>query len=235
MKPTLLIAEDDDALRQGLRDLLESEGYDVLVARDGHAALCLWRQHRPGIIVLDVMMPRVNGFDVCRQIRREDARTPILFLTAKSEEIDQVVGLKLGGDDYVTKPFGMRALLARVEALQRRLAATIETATRTEGPEEFTFGDAVVSRKRYEITRDGRSFPLTPREIRLLEVFHAHPDEALERNRLLNEVWGVDYYGTTRTLDQHIAQLRKKVEAEPGRPVFLLTVHGVGYRYAPAG
>ncbi len=233
MNPTLLIAEDDDALRDGLKDLFEAEGYDVLPAGNGQTALELWRQYRPMLIVLDVMMPELNGFEVCQQIRRDDTHTPILFLTAKAQEIDQVVGLKLGGDDYVTKPFGMQALLARVEALQRRAARGQAGREPDALPDEFPFGEAVVSRKRHQITRADSSLPLTLRELKLLELFYDHPGEVINRNRLLNEVWGIDYFGTTRTLDQHIAQLRKKVEADPRHPTHLLTVHGVGYRYAP--
>lgn len=233
MNPTLLIAEDDAALRDGLKDLFEAEGYDVLPAGNGRTALELWRQYRPLLIVLDIMMPELNGLEVCQQIRREDTHTPILFLTAKAQEIDQVVGLKLGGDDYVTKPFGMQALLARVEALRRRSARGLAGSEPDALPDEFPFGEGVVSRKRYEITRTDGTKPLTLRELRLLELFHDHPGEVISRNRLLNEVWGIDYFGTTRTLDQHIAQLRKKVEIDPSRPTLLLTVHGVGYRYAP--
>ena len=233
MNPTLLIAEDDDALRDGLKDLFEAEGYDVLPTGNGRTALELWRQYRPLLIVLDVMMPELNGFEVCQQIRREDNQTPILFLTAKAQEIDQVVGLKLGGDDYVTKPFGMQALLARVEALQRRAARARAGADADAMPDEFSFGKSVVSRRRHQISRADTTVPLTLRELKLLEVFREHPGEVISRNRLLNEVWGIDYYGTTRTLDQHIVQLRKKVETDPRHPVYLLTVHGVGYRYAP--
>ncbi len=143
------------------------------------------------------------------------------------------MGLKLGGDDYVTKPFGMQALLARVEAIQRRTARGQAGTEPDALPDEFAFGEGVVSRKRYQFTRADTNMPLTLRELRLLELFHDHPGEVISRNRLLNEVWGIDYFGTTRTLDQHIAQLRKKVETDPGHPAYLLTVHGVGYRYAP--
>ena len=236
MKARILIAEDDAAIRLGLIDLLESEGYAVVPASDGVQAIKLVAQERYDLLVLDVMMPGRSGYDVCRELRRRDQRTPVLFLTAKGEEIDKVVGLELGADDYVTKPFGVRELLARVAALLRRAkrpADGADAAALGALPDELVFGDARVQRKTFTVLRDGAETPLTPREMKLLEVFAAHPGEVLNRDQLLNAAWGVDYLGTTRTLDQHIAQLRKKIEVVPDEPRVLLTVHGVGYRFAP--
>jgi DNA-binding response OmpR family regulator len=179
------------------------------------------------------MMPRTSGYDVCRELRARGSTVPILLLTAKGEEIDKVVGLKLGADDYVTKPFGLHELLARVEALLRRARTTAGAGGGAEVPAVFSFGVAEIDRRKFTATRAGRaSVALTARELKLLEVFAAHPGEVLTRDALLNAVWGVGYFGTTRTLDQHVAQLRKKVEADPEAPAAIVTVHGVGYRSA---
>ena len=170
----------------------------------------------------------VSGFDVCMEIRKSNKSVPILMLTAKGEEVDKVLGLKLGADDYVTKPFGVRELLARIAAVLRR---THETTTDIMLPLVIEFGDAKIDRKLFKGILNNQEFELTAREIKLIEVFAAHPGEVLSRNDLLNDVWGIDYFGTTRTLDQHIAQLRKKIELIPAIPATLTTVHGVGYRF----
>lgn len=230
MKARLLIAEDDANIRAGLVATLESEGYSVTAAADGAQALKLFPQEKFELVLLDIMMPKASGYDVCRELRARGARVPVLFLTAKGEEIDKVVGLKLGADDYVTKPFGVHELLARVEALLRR-SRTNAPGSRPELPPLFALGAAAIDRRKFTATFGGRATPLTARELKLAEVFAAHPGEVLTRDVLLNAVWGVGYFGTTRTLDQHVAQLRKKVEAAPDTPVTIVTVHGVGYRY----
>jgi DNA-binding response OmpR family regulator len=227
----VLVAEDDDRIREGLVDTLESEGYEVLQAHDGAAAVELFRRESPDLVLLDVMMPEKSGYDVCREIRGNDERTPIIMLTAKGEEVDKVVGLQLGADDYVTKPFGIHELLARVTAALRRGNLSAEADDETPVPEVFEFGIVQINRKTYRCTKNGKTFDLTARELKLLEVFFRHPGEVLSRNDLLNAVWGIDYFGTTRTLDQHIAQLRKKIESNPATPEVLTTVHGVGYRF----
>ena len=229
MKAKILVAEDDTNIRTGLIATLESEGYAVTAAVDGAQALKLFPQEKFDLVILDVMMPKASGYDVCRELRARGARGPILFLTAKGEEIDKVVGLKLGADDYVTKPFGVHELLARVEALLRRSRASGEGKA-ADLPPVFRLGAAEIDRRKFTASIAGRTSELTARELRLAEVFAAHPGEVLTRDALLNAVWGVDYFGTTRTLDQHVAQLRKKVEAAPEVPVAIVTVHGVGYR-----
>ena len=229
MKAKILLAEDDANIRLGLVATLESDGYAVTPASDGAQALKLFPQDKFDLVLLDVMMPRASGYDVCRELRARGTRVPVLFLTAKGEEIDKVVGLKLGADDYVTKPFGVHELLARVEALLRRARSANETKS-AELPPVFRLGAAEIDRRRFTATLSGRAQPLTARELKLAEVFAAHPGEVLTRDALLNAVWGVDYFGTTRTLDQHIAQLRKKIEADPEAPKVIVTVHGVGYR-----
>ncbi len=230
MKAKILIAEDDANIRLGLVATLESEGYAVTAASDGAQALKLFPQDKFELVLLDIMMPKASGYDVCRELRARGSRVPVLFLTAKGEEIDKVVGLKLGADDYVTKPFGVHELLARVEALLRR-SRPGASAAGAELPPTFALGAAQIDRRKFTVCVDGRTTALTARELKLAEVFAAHRGEVLSRDALLNTVWGVDYFGTTRTLDQHVAQLRKKVEATPETPVTIVTVHGVGYRY----
>jgi len=228
----ILVAEDDPHIRQGLVDSLESEGYQTVAAADGDAALRSFRSEAPDLVLLDIMMPGKSGYDVCREIRRDDARTPVLMLTAKGQEIDKVVGLELGADDYVTKPFGVRELLARIAALLRRTRRDIrEEEGGQRIPDRFRMGAAEVDRTRYAGRLGERAFRITPREMQLLELFYLHPGEVLSRDRLLHAVWGIGYEGTTRTLDQHVAQLRKKIEVDPACPRTLLTVHGVGYRF----
>ncbi len=233
MKAKILIAEDDANIRLGLIATLESEGYAVVAAADGAQALRLYPQEKFDLVILDVMMPKLSGYDVCRELRTKEERVPVLFLTAKGEEIDKVVGLKLGADDYVTKPFGVHELLARVEALLRRAGVSGGKLKEPELPPVFHLGAAEIDRRSYTVNVAGRTAMLTARELRLAEVLAAHPGEVLTRDLLLNAVWGVDYLGTTRTLDQHIAQLRKKVESDPETPVAIVTLHGVGYCYRP--
>jgi DNA-binding response OmpR family regulator len=231
----ILVAEDDPHIRAGLVDALESEGYEAVAARDGGEALRLFGQRRFDLALLDVMMPEKSGYDVCREIRRAGHALPVIMVTAKGEEIDKVVGLELGADDYITKPFGVRELLARVAAVLRRsrAAAAPPAPASAALPDVFAFGPAAIDRKKMRAVRGRQAIDLTARELKLLETFAAHPDEALSRDMLLNAAWGIDYLGTTRTLDQHIAQLRKKVERNPAEPEAILKVHGVGYRYCP--
>ncbi|HMP73148.1 MAG TPA: response regulator transcription factor [Kiritimatiellia bacterium] len=231
----ILVVEDDPHIRRGLADALASEGYTVTHAPDGAAALHAIHHAPPDLILLDIMMPQKSGYDVCRDLRRQGSTIPIIMLTAKSEEIDKVVGLQLGADDYITKPFGIHELLARVAAVLRRANPPAPPhPPQLPPPDRYPFGDAQINRKTHTLQRGKQTFSLTARELKLLDTFHAHPNEVLSRDTLLNRVWGIDYYGTTRTLDQHIAQLRKKVETDPSHPRHLLTVHGVGYRYRPS-
>lgn len=224
------MAEDDIHIRIGLTDTLESEGYQVIEACDGNEALMAFERKTPDLVLLDVMMPGKSGYDVCRAIRTRDAVVPVIMLTAKGEEIDKVVGLKLGADDYITKPFGIHELLARIDAVLRRAKRFKSSAAENKDSASFAFADLVVDPKRFRITGPGKNFDLSKREIGLLKLFAAHPGEVLDRGTILNRIWGVDYEGTTRTLDQHIAMLRKKIEKNPATPVIITTVHGVGYR-----
>lgn len=228
----LLIAEDDPHVRQGLIDTLESENYTVTAASNGREAIHLFPQQSWDLVLLDIMMPGANGYDVCREIRKTDTRVPVIFLSAKSEEIDKVIGLELGADDYITKPFGIRELLARIAA---RLRSSHQQKQPEEPklPDEFDFGPAHINRRTYTATIAEKISNLTARELKLVEIFYTRPNEVLTRDYLLNAAWGIEYFGTTRTLDQHICQLRKKLEVDPAQPSCLQTVHGIGYRYLP--
>ena len=233
MKPLqILVVEDDLNIRMGLVDTLESEGYQATPARDGREALELFASGKYDLVLLDIMIPEVSGYDVCRSIRARDQQIPVVMLTAKGEEIDKVIGLQLGADDYVSKPFGVHELLARISAVLRRSQRQGKPAPpETRGPDHFTFGNAEVDTRQYKVRIKGNTHDLSARELQLLRFFQDHPNEVLSRNQILNAVWGIEYSGTTRTLDQHMAQLRKKIEHDPGRPCFLKTVYGVGYRY----
>jgi DNA-binding response OmpR family regulator len=228
MKPKILVVEDDPNILLGLEEVLKSDGFDVASCSRGDQALSVFDEHSPVLIVLDVMLPGLSGYDICKQLRGKKVNTPILMLTAKGQEIDKVVGLELGADDYVTKPFGVRELLARIHALLRRSHAGTSGVAKV--PTTFTIGQASIDPKTFQLTRGRTVEELTARELKLLQVFHAHAGEVLSRDRLLNEAWGYDYYGTTRTLDQVIVQLRKKLGDNGGEPKHLLTVHGVGYK-----
>ncbi len=225
----ILIAEDEHPIRQGLADALESEGYEVIAVGDGKAALNLARQEDIHLAILDIMMPELSGYDVCREIRKTNRLLPIMMLTAKGQEIDKVVGLELGADDYMVKPFGIRELLARVSALLRRAEVGNDPGDAlSQLPPEFSMGEALVDAAQYEIQVTESRESLTQRELKLLGLFFLHSGEVLSRDFLLNGVWGIDYLGTTRTLDQHVAQIRKKLG---GSGKLIETVHGVGYRF----
>jgi DNA-binding response OmpR family regulator len=234
MKTKILIVEDDPHILLGLEELLKSEGYETAACNRGDAALAAVAQHQPGLIVLDLMLPGASGYDICKQLRAQKNSTPILMLTAKGQEIDKVIGLDLGADDYVTKPFGVRELLARIQALLRRTGKLGEPAA---ADEIFKIGTALIDPKSFQVKRGKSVDELTAKELKLLQVFHARAGEVLSRDKLLNEVWGYNYYGTTRTLDQVIVQLRKKLGDTGAEPKYLLTVHGVGYKLvaSPAG
>jgi len=229
----ILIAEDDTNLRDGLNDAFELEGYTVKTAANGQDALNAYTSWEPDLLLLDVMMPVKNGYDVCREVRRTDRSIPIIMLTAKGEEIDKVIGLELGADDYVTKPFGLRELMARVGALLRRskLSCIDDAAGCENNNNRFDFNSISINFSQMKGENNGVVFELSKREVELLKFFRKHEGETLERNKILSAVWGVSYSGMTRTLDQHIAQLRKKIEADPKTPVYIQTVYGIGYRF----
>ncbi len=228
MKTKILVVEDDPHILLGLEELLKGEGFEVVSCPRGDRALDAFAKNQPALVVLDVMLPGLSGYDVCKQMRAKKISTPILMLTAKGQEIDKVVGLDLGADDYVTKPFGVRELLARIQALLRRGQRAGGSETNAGG--EFAIGAATINPKTFQLRRGKTVDELTAKELKLLQFFRANEGEVLSRDRLLNEVWGYNYMGTTRTLDQVIVQLRKKLGDPADEPRHLLTVHGVGYR-----
>ena len=227
MKTKVLIVEDDPHISLGLEEVLKSDGFETVTCGRGEKAVAMVESARPHLIVLDVMLPGKSGYDICKELRARKVTAPILMLTAKGQELDKVVGLDLGADDYMTKPFGVRELLARIHALLRRAANHTQ-----ELPDSapFQIGPATIDPKTFQIRRGKTVDELTAKELKLLQFFHAHAGEVLSRDRLLNEVWGYNYFGTTRTLDQVIVHLRKKLGDASDDPKHLLTVHGVGYR-----
>jgi two-component system alkaline phosphatase synthesis response regulator PhoP len=224
--PRVLIVEDEPGLRLTLSDRLTGEGYEVDTAVDGAAGLERAMAGAYDLIVLDVMLPRMNGFDVCREVRQRGVTTPILMLTARGQVVDKVVGLKLGADDYLTKPFETIELMARLEALLRR-----RTSSPQRGGETYRFGDIVVDFRRAEVTRAGQPIELSAREFKLLRHFIEHRGATISRDELLSQVWGYDEMPLTRTVDVHVAGLRQKIEANPKSPEFIVTVHGLGYKF----
>lgn len=220
----ILVVEDDPAILRGLVDNLKYEGYRVLTATDGEAGYRLIREEKPDLIILDLMLPKLSGYELCRRARSEGVTTPILMLTARGEEGDRVLGLDLGADDYVTKPFSVRELLARIRAILRRTQPTIVL------PDELRFDDVVVDFRRYEARRGEETLEMTRKEFGVLRLLAAHRGEVITRDELLDEVWGFENYPSTRTVDNHVAMLRAKLEQNPSEPRRLLTVHGVGYR-----
>ena len=221
----VLVIEDDAAILRGLADNLVHEGYEVVTATNGEAGYGLQKSQKPDLIILDLMLPRMNGLELCRKLRSEGVQIPILMLTARSEESDRVIGLDLGADDYVTKPFSLRELMARVRALLRRIHAD------TDLPDKLQFGDVQVDFRRYVARRCGKLVEMTRKEFATLRILVARSGEVVTREELLNEVWGYEAYPVSRTVDNHIAGLRAKLEKDPSRPVHIRTVHGVGYRF----
>jgi two-component system alkaline phosphatase synthesis response regulator PhoP len=221
----ILIADDDPITLDAITECLRNDGYEPLAAADGTAALDLWQIHKPDLLCLDIMMPGLDGYEVCRLVRRSDALVPVIFLSAKSEEIDVVVGLKLGADDFIRKPFGKHELLARISAVLRRTQST-KTERRS-----FRMHDLQVYSRELRAIRDGEEIELTPREVAILELLHDRAGEVVKRDTLLDQCWGIDYLPESRTLDQHIAKLRKRIERDPEKPQIIETVRGAGYRY----
>jgi DNA-binding response OmpR family regulator len=223
----LLIADDDPITLDSLAACLRPEGFQVLLAKDGGEALALWQKHKPDLLCLDIMMAGVDGYEVCRRVREKDGRVPVLFLSAKSEEIDVVVGLRLGADDFVRKPFGKHELIARIHSALRRVSTAKTPAACFEMGVLRVFPDELRVQRGEEASVD-----LTPREVALLKLLHERRGQALSRDVILDACWGLDYMPESRTLDQHIAKLRKKIEQEPEE--IIETVRGVGYRWRGA-
>jgi two-component system alkaline phosphatase synthesis response regulator PhoP len=228
MNERILLVEDEEALRMTLSDRLESEGYEIECAADGAEGLKRAVGESFDLVVLDVMLPKKSGFDVCRDVRKNGCVMPIIMLTARGQTVDKVLGLKIGADDYLTKPFEMMELVARVEALLRRPRGAVAADTAV-----HNFGGLRVDIRGTAVSRDGKPVPLSAREFRLLQYFLEHRGTTLSRSVLLKEVWGYSAETFTRTVDVHIASLRQKLESDPRQPMLILTVPGMGYKFAP--
>jgi len=226
----ILVAEDDPLTREALVACLEGEGFAVSAAANGHEALECWQGESPDLVCLDIMMPGLDGYEVCRRIRATRSRVPVVFLSAKNEEIDIVVGLELGADDFVRKPFGRHELLARIRSALRRSAGTEKTSD-PRPRESFVMGPITIYPKELRAERAGETIELTPREVAILKLLHERRGEAVDRDTLLDRCWGMDYFPESRTLDQHIAKLRKKLDEDAGDTGLIETVRGVGYRF----
>jgi DNA-binding response OmpR family regulator len=221
----ILIVEDDPTIQRVLKDNFEFSGYRVRIAGDGRVGWQAVQEFKPDLIILDVMLPHVNGFDLCRRIRKASLTMPVIMLTAKGQESDIVLGLNLGADDYLTKPFSIDVLLARVGAVLRRQCHLASE------PESIEFGESRIDLAAHKLLRNGREVPLTPKEFALLKHFVTHPGRALSRDQLLDAVWGADLIVTQRSVDRCINTLRKKIEAQPDLPRFIVTLRDVGYRF----
>jgi DNA-binding response OmpR family regulator len=223
----VLVVEDDPGILRTVADNLRFEQYQVITATDGETAYALQQHEQPDLIVLDLMLPRMSGLELCRKLRTSDVQVPVLMLTARSQEADRVRGLDLGGDDYVTKPFSVPELMARVRALLRRAVAT------SGAPTVLRFGHAEIDFERYAAHRVGRPVEMTRKEFALLRFLASRSNTVVTRDEILNKVWGLESYPVTRTVDNHVASLRAKLEADPGHPAHIQTVHGVGYKFVP--
>jgi len=222
----VLIAEDDRFTREGLAEVLEGEGFRVVSAVDGSEAIRLFQLESPDFVCLDIMMPGRSGYEACRAIRAQSAEVPIIFISAKAEEFDRLVGFELGADDFIVKPFSVREVVARVRAVARRCCARQPSV-----PAEFWMGDLRIIPAELRARRRNGVIELSPRDVRILQLLHDHAGKALDRNTIFRIGWGEDYFPNSRTLDQHISQLRKRIEPDPRNPTLIQTVHGVGYRY----
>lgn len=225
----ILIAEDDRLIGEGLATLLANEGYTPHWVGDGAAALQTFQNLRPDLVLLDIMMPRQDGYTVCREIRRIDAQVPVIFISAKSEEIDRVLGLELGADDYIMKPFGTREVIARIRAVTRRTLARQAAAP----PATFQLADLTVCPDELRARRGETTIELSLRDVQILQLLYQQRGKVVDRDSLFNACWGRDYFPNSRTLDQHISKLRKLIEHDARNPEIIATVHGVGYRYDP--
>lgn len=226
MKGKILIIEDEEDIVKGLKINLEDEGYEVEWALDGESGLRKALEETPDLIILDILLPEMDGLEVCRELRKKDLDIPILMLTAKSEEIDRVVGLEIGADDYITKPFSIRELLARVKAHLRRVNKGKERDSKI-----YTFDYVEIDFVNFKIRNKGKESDLTSLEVEILKYFIDHQGKVVSRNDLLDKVWGYNNYPTTRTIDNHILKLRKKIEKDPAHPQYIRSVYGGGYRF----
>ncbi|MBT4289127.1 MAG: response regulator transcription factor [Deltaproteobacteria bacterium] len=223
----ILIVEDDFHTRNGLIEILEAEGYQTFAAENGQQALSLFYEVQPDVVCLDIMMPEMNGYDVCRKIRIKNSEVSILFISAKSEEIDKVLGLELGADDFIVKPFGVKEVIARIRAVTRRNQERINSEALT----DFQMADLRIFPKELRAKRGQETIELSLKDIKILTLLHKNQGNIVNRDQIFDFCWGMDYLPNSRTLDQHISQLRKKIEKDPKSPFIIKTIHGIGYRY----
>ncbi|MCA9130085.1 MAG: response regulator transcription factor [Planctomycetales bacterium] len=234
MKMTVLLAEDDPITRRGLTEVLRKEGLIAIPAADGRQAWDLFQQHAPDFVCLDVMMPGLSGYDVCRKIRLAGSQVPVIFITAKGEEVDKVVGLELGADDYIVKPFGVKEMVARIRAVARRCLKEQSAESENSLPQvEFAMDDLVVFPTELRARRGEQVYDLSLREVRILSLLFRSAGQVVDRRTLMNYAWNQEYFPNSRTLDQHVSQLRKRIEVDSKNPRLIQTVHGVGYRFQP--
>ncbi len=224
----ILIAEDDRNIRRGISDVLEAEGYETILAADGIEALDLLKSKSPDLVCLDIMMPRMNGYDVCREIRKQGLSIPVIFISAKSEEIDKVLGLELGADDFIVKPFGLREIVARIRAVSRRYKSG---QPEIDLKASFWMASLEIVPDELRAYREGRAIDLNPRDLEILRILHEKRGQVVDRDLLFQRAWGLEHIPNSRTLDQHISQLRKRIELDPKHPTLIKTVHGAGYRF----
>ena len=224
----ILVAEDDLNILNGIVEIFEMEGYETISARNGNEALKLFKSENPDFVCLDIMMPGISGYDVCREIRKSSSAIPIIFISAKSEEIDKVLGLELGADDYIVKPFGIREVVARIRSVTRRYLATKNPSKKSE---PFTMHDLVVTPDKLQAQKEDQTIELSLRDIKILKTLYENQGKVVDRHTLFKVGWGINHIPNSRTLDQHISQLRKRIEDDPKNPDIITTVHGVGYRY----
>ena len=227
----VLIAEDDPNTRAGLEEIISSEGYETHTAADGNQAIELFGEHKPDVVCLDIMMPGLSGYDVCKEIRKSNPLTGILFISAKSEEIDTVLGLELGADDYIVKPFGVKSVVARIRAVTRRVMVSRNSHLKQEKVGEFFMDDLRIAPEELRAYRDGEPIELSLRDLKILSLLHVARGKAVDRDTLFEKCWDFNFTPNSRCLDQHISQLRKRIEIDHSAPKIIQTVHGVGYRY----
>ena len=229
----VLVAEDDKNIREGLLEILQNEGYVTVGAENGKVALEQYEKEKPDFVCLDIMMPELNGYDVCREIRKQDEVIPIIFISAKSEEIDRVLGLELGADDFIMKPFGVKEVIARIRAVSRRCLKTKKV--QSDGPAEFLMADLKVLPNELRAKRGGTVIDLSLRDVKILSLLYKMKGKVVDRDTMFNECWGMDYFPSSRSLDQHVSKLRKRIELDPKEPKIIKTVHGAGYRFEEDG
>jgi len=234
MNGKILIIEDDRTIVEALADTFKFHDFEVSTAENGKDGYRLAAEQNPDLIILDIMLPGLDGFDVCRKIREQNRGTPIIMLTARGQENDKLLGFELGADDYVTKPFSVKELMARVKAVLKRSARKARPGRR-ETEETVTVGQAVINFRHFTVVRHGVEYPLSPRECDILKLLVKRPDEVIDRNQVIDAVWGDDYFPSPRTIDNFILKLRSKIEEDPREPVHILTIHGAGYKLKLGG